>query len=173
MALRKSSLLWASLLGVLVSGSLFLVAVGYLGLVVYSGLVSGTPLVRTLLSIAVPLLVGVGLLVVILVLSGVGLVWALVRHASLPRSDRIATVAERVEREYPPLRMLGISDLLAPPEPTPAERSERALADLRRQYVDGEISELEFERRVDQLVSTESVYEVRAARERTRDLDDR
>lgn len=173
MSLLDSKWFWASLLGVLLSGGLLLVTVGYLGLVVYSGLVSGTPIVNVLLDIAIPLLVGVGALVVLLGISAIGLVWAVVRTASLPRSARLARLAERVERNYPPLRAVGLAGLLAPPEPSAEERAEQALAELKQQYVDGEITEAEFERKVDRLVANESLDEARAARERERVIDDR
>lgn len=172
MSLLKSKSLWASLLGVVLAGGLLLLAVGYLGLVVYAGLMSGTPIVEVLLDVAVPALVGIALLLVLLAVSGVALLWVLVRNASLPQSDRVAGLLSRLEREYPPLRLLGLSELLAPPEPSADERAERALADLKRQYVDGEITDAEFERRVDRLVATESIDEVRAARERERVVDE-
>lgn len=176
MSLLKRKSLWAALLGVVLSGGLLLLAVGYLGLVVYLGVMSGTPIVAVLLDVAVPALAAIGLLVALLTVSGVALLWVLVQSASLPRSERIAALAGRLEREYPPLRTLGLSELFAPPEPSADDRAERALADLKRQYVDGEITEAEFERRVDRLVAAESIDEVRAARERRRvveDADDR
>jgi hypothetical protein len=172
MALLKNRALWASIVGLVVSGGLLLLVVGYLGLVVYSGLVSGTPLVAVLLEIAVPTLVGVGVLIALFAVSGVGLVWTLVRNASLPRSERIAAIAGRLEHEYSPVGAVGVAELLAPPQPSADERAERALSDLKRQYVDGEITEAEFERKVDRLVSNDSIDEVRAARERQRVLDD-
>lgn len=173
MGLLRNRALWVALLGVVLSGLLLLLVLGYVGLVVYSALVGGASVVETLLEVAVPALVGIGLLVVLLVTSGVALLYVLVRNASLPRSDRLASLAGRLEREYPPLRAVGLSDLLAPPEPSAEERAERALADLKRQYVEGEITESEFERRVDRLVSNETVDEARAARERGRVVGDR
>lgn len=172
MGLLRSKSFWASVLGVLVSGGLLLVAAGYLALVAYTGLVSGAP-VSALLEGAVPAVAAIAVLVVLLVLSGVGLAWSLVRNASVPRSERVASLAERLEREYPPLRVAGLSDLLAPPEPSEEERAERALDDLKRRYVDGELSEAEFERKVDRLVQNETVDEARAARERREVLDER
>lgn len=163
--LRNGSL-GVSLVAWLVSGSLLLVVLGYVGLVVYSAIETGTPIVGVLLDIAVPYLLVVAALLVVTVLSGLGFVWALVRRASVPRSERLASLARRAEREYPPLETIGLSDSLAPPEPSTEERTEAALADLKRQYVDGEISEREFERRVDRLVANDSLDEARAARER-------
>ena len=166
MALLRNKWLWASLLGVVLSGGLLLVVIGYLGLIVYSGLANGTPIVAVLLDIAVPLLVSVVFLVALLIFSGIGMLWVVVQNASIPRSERIAILAERVEREYSPLRVLGLSEFLSPPEPSADEHAEQALADLKQQYVDGKITEAEFERKVDRLVANESIDEVRAAHER-------
>lgn len=171
MGVLRSKWFWASVLGLLVSGGLLLVAVGYLALVVLTGLASGAALVA-LIEAAVPALAAAVVLVPLLALSVVGLLWSLARNASLPRSDLVANAAERLEREYPPLRTVGLSDLLAPPEPSPAEREERALDDLKRRYVNGELTEAEFERKVDRLVENETVDEARAARERREVLDE-
>jgi hypothetical protein len=148
-----------------------LVVVGYVGLVVYSGVVSGTSIVSTLVDIAVPTLGGVAVLVVLFVVSVVGGLWVLVQNASVPRNARIASLADRVEREYSPLGPVGLAELLMPPEPSADERAEQALATLKQQYVDGEITEAEFERRVDRLVRNDSIDEVRAARERRLAID--
>jgi hypothetical protein len=172
MGVLRNRLFWLSLFGILVSGGLLLAGLGYVALVVYTGLVSGTPIVTILLDLAVPLLGGVAALFVGFSLSCIGLLWVSVKHASLPRSDRLGRTAERLERRYPPLRMLGVADLLSPPEPTAEERAEQALADLKQQYVAGEISEAEFERKVDRLVANDSLDEARAAREREQVRDD-
>jgi len=179
MSLPKNKLLWASLLGVLLSGGLLLLAGGYLGLVVFAGVLSGTPVVDLLLDVAVPALTGVGFLLAALIVSGVALTWTLVRSASrwvrrlsLPKSRRASTFLAWIEYAVPPLRGAGLSDRVAPPEPSPGERAERALADLKRRYVDDEITEAEFERKVDRVVATESTGEVRVARERDRLVDE-
>lgn len=172
MALLKNKWLWASILGVVLSGGLLVVVLGYVGLIVYSGVANGTPLVAVLLDIAVPVLASVVFLVVLLTLSGIGLLWVIVQNASIPRSERIATLVERIERKYPPLRILGLSDFLSPPKPSADEQAERALAELKQQYVDGKITEAEFERKVDRLVANESIDEVRAAHERKQVKDD-
>ncbi|WP_222920161.1 SHOCT domain-containing protein [Natrinema sp. SYSU A 869] len=171
MGLLRNKWLWLSVLGVLVSGGLLLAVVGYLGILVYSGLASGTPIVTRLLEIAVPVLTAVTLLVGLLAVSTVGVLWVLVQNASLPRSDRMATLAERLEREYTPLQHLGLSEFLSPPEPSADERAEQALADLKQQYVAGDLTEAEFERKVDRLVANDSIDEARAARERNRIVD--
>lgn len=161
----RNKWLWAAALGVCLSGGLLLV-VGYVGLVVYSGLVSGTSIVSTLVDIAVPTLGGLAVLVVLFVVSVVGGLWVLAQNASVPRSARIASLAGRVERKYSPPGPVGLAELLAPPEPSADERAERALATLKQQYVDGALTETEFERRVDRLVRNDSIDEARAARER-------
>jgi hypothetical protein len=172
MALIKNKWLWTAALGLVLSTGLLLVAVGYLGLVVYTGLVTGTPLVDVLVDVAVPAVVGIGLLTAIFAVSGVGFLWVFVRNASLPRSQRVASLVGRLEREYSPVGAVGVADLLAPPEPSADERAERALADLKQRYVEGELSEAEFERKVDRLVANDSVDEVRAARERRSVVDE-
>lgn len=172
MALLRNRLLWASGIAAALSGTLLLVVVGYLAVLVYSGLASDTPIVDVLVDIAVPVLAVVTVLLVVLVLSCAGAVWALVRAASLPRSDRLAAIAEWLEREYPPLRAVGLSSALEPPEPSAEERAEDALAELKRQYVAGELTEAEFERKVDRLVANDSIDEARAARERRRVVDE-
>lgn len=172
MGLIRNKWLWLSAAGALLSGSLLLVAVGYVGLVVYTGLATGTPVVGALLDVAGPLLAGVAVLIAVLIASVVGLLWTVAHNASVPRSARAAALVERVEREYTPLGSIGIADALRPPEPSADERAERALADLKEQYVSGEITEAEFERRVDRLVAADSIDEARAARERTRVVED-
>jgi len=171
MSLPKNKPLWGSLLGLLVSGSLLFLAVSYLGLVVVAGLLSSAPLVDVLLDVAVPALLGIALLVTLLIASGVGFVWALVRSVSVPTSPRLASVVDRIERAYPPLESLGLSDRLAPPQPTPEERAERALSELKRRYVDGEITDAEFERNLDRLVADESPDDPRTVRGRARSVE--
>jgi hypothetical protein len=172
MGTNRSKLLWGSLLAALLSGGLLLVVVGYLGLVVYTALATGTPIAGMLLDLAVPYLVIVAALVTVIMLSSGGIVWALVRSASVPRSTRLQAVAEWVERMYPPTQAIGLSEIFAPPEPSAEAQAEQALAQLQQQYVDGELTETEFERRVDRLVATESLNEARVDRERRKVLDD-
>ena len=172
----RDNLLWVSLVALLVSGGLLVVVLGSVGLVVYTALVTGTPIVDTLLDVALPTLVVTGVLLVASVFAGVGFAWALVGRmgrTSIPRSERLAGLAERAEREYTPLRIVGLSDLLSPPEPSAEERAEDALAALKRRYVEGDIDEREFERTVDRLVANDSVDEVRAERERRDAIRDR
>lgn len=116
---------WLSLFGFLVSGGLLLVGLRYVTLVVYSGQVSGTPIVSILLDLALPVVGGGAALLVMFSLSVVGLLWVLVQNASLPRSDGLGRLAERPERQYSPLRAIGLADLLTPPEPWPKSKPNR------------------------------------------------
>lgn len=171
MGLLRNRALWAALLGLVTSGLLLILGTGYLGLVVVSGLLSGAPVVETLLDLAVPAVVGGTLLIVLVLVSGVALLGVLLRSVSLPRSSRISSLAARLEDAYPPLRRVGLSDRFAPPEPDPEERTERALADLKARYIDGKIDEAEFERWVDRLVSDGPVEDGRAIRGRERERE--
>jgi len=75
----------------------------------------------------------------------VGTVVATLRKASLPKSDRLARFAGWAEREYPVLGSLDISDRF---DLDPEHRREK----LKERYVEGEIDELEFERRMQDLM---------------------
>jgi hypothetical protein len=147
----RDNLLGLSAVGLLVSGVLLVLVSGYAALVFAAAVVSGAPLVSTLLDLAMPYLPVAGLLLVVAAASAVALVWEAVRRASLPKSDRLAGAAATLERLYPPLASAGLSGMLAPPEPTPEERAERELAALKRRYVAGELTETEFERELERL----------------------
>jgi membrane protein implicated in regulation of membrane protease activity len=71
---------------------------------------------------------------------------AAVRRASVPRDERLATLARRVERVSDEAREYGLAERF---EPTTEERIE----DLKDEYVAGEITELEYERRLRDLLS--------------------
>jgi hypothetical protein len=103
--------------------------------------------------------------------TAVGSVLGLLRRASIPRSARLQSVLERAERRYTPIEAVELSSLVAPPEPSAEERAEEALADLKRRYVAGEIDEGTFERKLDRLVSNDSLDDARAAREREATLE--
>jgi hypothetical protein len=93
----------------------------------------------------------VGTLLLLLVDAGL-LVWtvvAAIRRLSLPRDDRLASAAERAEAELPVLRSLSLAERF---EPTPEQRRQH----LKERYVDGELSEAEFERRVREHVENPS-----------------
>lgn len=89
--------------------------------------------------------------VVFTVLAGwlfLAAVLSTLRRLSLPRDDRLATIARLVERWVPPLRRVGIAYRVAP---TTADRREALAA----RYVDGDVTETEFEREVDHLLEEE------------------
>lgn len=153
----------------LVSGTLLVVVFGYVGLVVYSALATGVSMVGVLSELAIPYLPLVAILLVVVVLSAIAVGWGILRRLSIPRSERLGTAAERAEQRYPVLDGLGLSELVSPPEPT----AEDALEDLKRRYVAGELDEATFERKLDRLVTNDSVDDVRAARERETVLNER
>jgi hypothetical protein len=162
----KRHLLVTSLVGLFLSVSLLVALVGYLGVVTYAVLVSGGPIVGPLLELALPFFVGLAVLLTVATLSGVGLTVAVLRRLSFPRSERIHALVDRIEREYSPLDSVVFADFLAPPKPSADEQAAQALADLKRRYVEGDLTEAEFERKVDRLVTTDSVGAARADRER-------
>lgn len=168
----KRHLLVTSLVGLFLSVSLLAALVGYLGVVAYAALVSGGPIVGPLLELALPFFVGLAVLLTVATLSGIGLTVAVLRRLSLPRSERVHALVDRVEREYSPLGSVVFADFLAPPEPSADEQAERALADLKRRYVEGDLTEAEFERKVDRLVATDSVDAARTDRERRALVED-
>ncbi len=138
---------WLLFVALLVT-TLLTVGVGTLGvgLALVALLQSGS--IAAGLSTLLPYVVGV---VVLGLLDAVLLVWTVVaalRRLSLPRDDRLVAVAERVE-QLPGLRSLDLAERF---EPTDEQRR----AELRRQYVEGEITEAEFERRVREHVENPS-----------------
>ena len=86
---------------------------------------------------------------VVAVLFLVGTVVSVLRNASLPRDDRLVTLVEWLERQYPVLRKFDVSGKV---EPTAEDRKRQ----LKEQYVNGEISEAEFERRLAQLMDDQA-----------------
>lgn len=167
MGRSSTSLFVASLLGFVVSSVLLVVVVGFAALVVFSGVQEGVPVAETLIDLAVPYLPIVTALVVTATLTAIGSAWAVARRASIPKSERLQSTLEEIERRNAAAESLGLSAVVAPPEPT----AEDALEDLKRRYVAGEIDETAFERKVDRLVANDSVEESRAAREREATLE--
>ncbi|ELZ00083.1 SHOCT domain-containing protein [Natrialba asiatica] len=74
---------------------------------------------------------------------------SVLRHASLPRSDRLVALVERLEYRYPVLRQFDASQRV---EPTTEDRKQR----LKERYVAGEISDDAFEREMAQLMDDDS-----------------
>jgi uncharacterized membrane protein len=139
----------------LVFGSMLALVLGYVGLVLSSAFwsVSGQSVVGVLLDLAIPYLPIIAVLLIATIGSVVSLGWAVLRRLSLPRSDRLHSTAERIEQSSSILDTLSLSDFVAPPEPSEEEKLET----LKQQYVRGDISEAEFERKIDQLTASESM----------------
>ncbi|MFC4449279.1 SHOCT domain-containing protein [Halorussus aquaticus] len=121
---------------------------------------AGTPLVFVLLEAVAPYLVASALVGMLSFFLLVGLTVAAVRSASVPRNDRLARFARLLERYSSEARRLGLSERF---EPTAEERIEA----LKQEYVDGEITELEYERRLQELMNEEGVEDERARHEPT------
>jgi uncharacterized membrane protein len=122
---------------------------------------AGTPLLVGLLEAAAPFVAVVAMLGFVSLLLLVGLVVTAVRSASIPRSDRLARLARIVERHSSDARDLGLSEKL---EPTTEDRIDQ----LKRRYVEGELTELEYEQRLQDLMSDDDVSDERIRRERER-----
>jgi hypothetical protein len=122
---------------------------------------AGASLIFVVLEAVAPYLVASALVGMLSVLLLVGVVVAAVRSASIPRNDRLAGLARTLERYSSEARRLGLSERL---EPTTGDRIE----ELKRRYVEGEITEWEYERRLQDLLSEEGVSDERVRRERNR-----
>lgn len=162
MSLRNRPTL-VSFVALLVSGTVAAVLLGYGALVLAGAFLSGT-LVAALTELAFPLLPLFILSVVVAVLSTVGVVYGLAKRVTVLRGGRIESVARRAEAAVPLLRRLGVADAVAEPEPTPEERRQNAIESLKRRYIDDEISDAEFERRLDRLVSSDAATHTDATR---------
>ncbi|WP_336338042.1 hypothetical protein [Haloarcula brevis] len=121
------------------------VGLGIVGIVATAGaLLGGGAVVETFAAF----LLGTLLLVGVDVVFSVALVRELARQASVPKSERVAGALARLEAVVPPLASLGLSEMVAPPEPTVEERHEA----LTRRYVDGDLTEAEYERELQALL---------------------
>lgn len=74
---------------------------------------------------------------------------SILRSTSLHRSDRLVSVVERLEHEYPLLKQFDASEKF---EPTTEDRQQQ----LKDQYVAGEITDEEFEREMERLIDDNS-----------------
>ncbi|CCQ34076.1 conserved hypothetical protein [Halorhabdus tiamatea SARL4B] len=70
---------------------------------------------------------------------------SVLRNTSIHRNDWLASIVERLEHEYPILRQFDVAEKV---EPTTADRKQT----LKQQYVDGDISDAEFEREMERLL---------------------
>lgn len=159
----------ASLGALLLSGSLLVVMVGYVGLVVFSALVTEAAVLNVVGDLAFPYLPIVALLMVITTVSGIGLAWTLLRRFSLPQGGRLHTLTEYGEQRSSMLNALSLSELVAPPKRSAERRAEDVFEALKQQYVEGDIDEYEFEQMLDLLVANDSMDDARAVRESERD----
>ncbi|MFU1782220.1 hypothetical protein ACM16X_12620 [Haloarcula japonica] len=129
------------------------VGLGIVGVVATVGaLLGGGAVVQTFAGF----LLGTLLLVGVDIVFSVVLVRALARRASVPKSQWVAGGLDRLESVVPPLASLGLSDVFAPPEPTTEERHEA----LTRRYVEGELSEAEYERELQALLGEDEDPEI-------------
>lgn len=117
---------------------------------------TGGALLFVLLEAAAPYVVASMLVGLVSFLLFVALAVAAVQRASPPRDERLAGLARKVERVSPEARKFGLAERF---EPTAEERIE----DLKQEYVAGEITELEYERRLQDLLDEEGVGEERGA----------
>lgn len=118
----------------------------------------GTPLAFVLLSAAAPYIVIDVLLGLVVAGLLVGLSIAIAQQASMPRNDRLARMARKVENYYPEAKSVGLSERV---EPTTEDRIDQ----LKQRYVEGEIGEAEYERRLQELMDDEGVSDERVRRE--------
>ncbi|QRV17487.1 SHOCT domain-containing protein [Haloterrigena salifodinae] len=145
---------WLYFGGFVVTGIL-LVGVGLLGLFDALSVLTGGAtyseevLVLAMLGAAAEWVVAAIVLGLIAVAFLVATVVSVLRTKSIPRSDRLASIVERLEREYPVLRQFDASERV---EPTTGDRRQR----LKEQYVDGEITEAEFEREMQRLLDDDA-----------------
>jgi hypothetical protein len=149
MGLLDDRLLAGSLAGLVLSVTLLVGVFGYVAVLAVAAVVPGGSGVDALLGVLFPAVLATAALVGTGLLSVVGLVVGVGRRLSVPKSERAAEAVGRVEAYSDRLASVGLSAHLAPPEPTVEER----LAALKERYVEGELTEREFERRLREVVA--------------------
>lgn len=141
---------WLYFGGFVITGIL-LVGVGLIGILDALSVLSGGVayseefVLLAMLGEAVEWVVLSLVLGVVAVVFLVATVVSILRSASLPRDDRLVSIVEWLERRYPLLRHFDVTEKV---EPTTEDRRQQ----LKEQYVEGEISDAEFERKMEQLV---------------------
>jgi uncharacterized membrane protein len=141
---------WLYFGGFVVSGML-LIAVALMGSLEALSVLSGGVyygeefVLLAMLGAAAEWVVAAVVLMLFALLFLAATVVSVLRNASLPRSDRLAALVERLEEEYPILRQFDVS---ATVEPTTEDRKR----DLKERYVAGEIGDEEFEREMERLM---------------------
>lgn len=126
-----------------------------------AGAASGASLLFVAVEAAAPFVAASLLVGVLSVLLFVATTVAAVRRVSMPRSERLARAARLVERVSGDAREFGLAERF---EPSTEER----VADLKRAYVEGEITEWEYERRLEDLLDDERESDGTVRRERGR-----
>ncbi|WP_247729176.1 SHOCT domain-containing protein [Halovivax limisalsi] len=161
---------WLYFAGAVLCG-LATVAVGLLGVVdalsvLSSGVYAGEEFVLlAMLGEAIEWLVALSVFGVLAVIFLAATVVSVLRNTLLHRDDRLVTIVDRLEREYPALRQFDVASTV---EPTTEDRK----AELKERYVDDEISEAEFEREMERLMDDSSTdHRSRSRTERTADRD--
>lgn len=146
------------LLGAFLLSLFLLVALGAFGLLaVVTALATATgttPLVFVALDAALPYALGAAFVGMLSFLLLVASAFTAVRQASLPTDERLARIARNVERVSEDAREFGLAERF---EPSTEERIE----ELKAQYVAGKITELEYERRLQELLGEERTSEDR------------
>ena len=141
---------WLYFGGFVVSG-LLLIGAALVGLLEgLSALSEGVPrgetaIVLKVLAAAAEWVVIVLVLALVAAAFLVATVVSVLRTGALPRDDRLVSVVERLERKYPALRQFDASERVAP---TVEDRKR----ELKERYVEGEMSNAEFERRMERLM---------------------
>jgi len=136
-------------------------AVGTVGvglLSVLAGLASGAGIGAVLGDAALVLLIAATLVAADLAFAIAFLVTVTRRVSgpalpSLPESERLSNALDRAERTFPSLARFGLSDRLALSAETKRER-------LKQRYVNDELTQIEYERKLDALLADESDTDV-------------
>lgn len=156
--------------GAFVVSGLLLVVVALLGLLDALSVLAnpqyyaGELLVLAMVADAAEWVVAAVALSLIAALFLLAAVVSVLRDASIPRSDGLARTVESLESRVPALRRFDVSERV---EPTAADRRER----LKEQYVEGELSDEEFEAELERLVDDGSGADGPAGTAQTRTSD--
>ena len=159
------------LIGAVLSTILVLVITIYGAVDVLSVLARPDPTLAAILGAAAPYLVGIAVVGLALVAF---LAWGLYRVATgavsgdnrLLQNEYVAELAAYAERESDLARRLDVTEKV---RPDPEERARRDLEELKRDYAEGRLSEAEFERRLEQLLSDSRLSETEVYREVNRE----
>ncbi|KTG10259.1 hypothetical protein AUR64_11800 [Haloprofundus marisrubri] len=146
--------------------ALVVVSVSLLGVVGLGALVALASLGQPLGAFAAavfPWAAGAVVLTVLTVVFSLLFVWSLARRARLPRSERLRAVAAKAEAKNDWAAALNLSSRFAPRGP-----KEDPVETLKRRYASGELTEAEFERRLERIMDDGGRRERSDERERER-----